>query len=1177
MRLVGDRFVTHHDGRVFDLLTGERIVLHVEDAGEATEQARWSVRCDTLLKVQHPSIAPLIDFGRLGATQRFEAWQCAGRWKGSPAEADRTHELASKFLRAVGLSGPRGSAREEVYDGGGRAVILPGASTGYPSDRDEGESARLELDARGLAMIPRPPALTLGEVFWGDPGVRPHVLALWGPSGSGKTTLAFEMARVARAHGFVPVAARFITTAYGDLFRGRQLFILDDPGGAAGGSALLHAAMRTAVSHVLLLTTLEEPRSIEALATDRVAASRLVAAIVPAVADARMLARVQRAATEARGLIGRFVQALWPSERRTAASGPRGTLPHVAERQAVYDAHERLDGIGWDSAAPGPAAPGNPSSPLSSLAEAPADRTAAAAPHAPAEGPEPDSLWPAPGELAALRRRMDAATQDLRQGRHARGMRLLRQAVGALARRGDRITAGHGILALASALLRRGRVRDALAVLEQARRLATGSGVEEILVDSAILGGEAHIDSGRLDEAESVLGAAVSAARQSGAGARLAQARIALARSVFWRGRYADAAAILADLQDTAEWPPSLRLRHMLLGAKVAVGQAEFGRAMSLAAGGLPQAGADPSLQAAAWSAAAFVHLAVGDLDAVDRDGAAAVRAARLAHDPLRAVRARILIAEATRRRGRAHASLVQAKRLGRAELPETIRLRCELVASMAGSPAGDLRTVVERHVAGSGLPALGLYAPEAARHHPAMAGSDPHLDHLVAIVHLCQTAEDELAILKNVCGRVRQQLHAVGVAFFTAVNSGCELAACDGARIEQDIALRTVAAGATLRPHQIDDRLEAAAPVRYGGATIGALTVRWAPGSMYDRSRASTVLTVAAAASAPVLSAAGARRRDVVPFAFDLRGITPVMSQLRQAIESAAAAPFCVLVTGESGSGKELVARAIHRAGSRRERPFCTLNCAALPDDLVEAELFGHARGAFTGAVADRAGVFEEAHGGTLFLDEVGELSPRAQAKVLRVIQEGELRRVGENASRRVDVRIVSATNRELSREVAAGRFRLDLLYRLDVIRIAVPPLRDRRDDVAVLAEHFWREATARIGSRATLGTATIAALARYDWPGNVRELQNVLAALAVRSAKRGVIPPTALPPQFGAAPSAVAWRLDDARRVFEEQFVRAALVRSGGRRSRAAEELGVTRQGLTKLMTRLGIADDP
>jgi transcriptional regulator with PAS, ATPase and Fis domain len=267
-------------------------------------------------------------------------------------------------------------------------------------------------------------------------------------------------------------------------------------------------------------------------------------------------------------------------------------------------------------------------------------------------------------------------------------------------------------------------------------------------------------------------------------------------------------------------------------------------------------------------------------------------------------------------------------------------------------------------------------------------------------------------------------------------------------------------------------------------------------------------------------------------------------------------------------------VARAIHRGSGRRHKPFCALNCAALPDDLVEAELFGHARGAFTGAVGDRPGVFEEAHGGTLFLDEIGELTPRAQAKVLRVIQDGELRRVGENVTRRIDVRIVSATNRALRAEVDAGRFRLDLLYRLDVVHITVPPLRDRREDVALLAEHFWRDATERVGSRATLGASTLAALARYDWPGNVRELQNVLAALAVRSPKRGVVPPSALPPQFGERGPAERWSLDEARRTFEVSFVRAALVRTGGHRGRAAAELGVTRQGLAKLMTRLGIA---
>jgi transcriptional regulator with PAS, ATPase and Fis domain len=195
------------------------------------------------------------------------------------------------------------------------------------------------------------------------------------------------------------------------------------------------------------------------------------------------------------------------------------------------------------------------------------------------------------------------------------------------------------------------------------------------------------------------------------------------------------------------------------------------------------------------------------------------------------------------------------------------------------------------------------------------------------------------------------------------------------------------------------------------------------------------------------------------------------------------------------------------------------------------------------------------------LFLDEIGELSLRAQAKVLRVIQEGELRRIGENASRRIDVRIVAATNRQLPAEVEAGRFRLDLFVPpgCHPHHPAAAPRAPRGHRAA--AEHIWRDATERVGSRAALSAATIAALARYDWPGNVRELQNVLAALAVRSPKRGVVPPTALPPAFGGRRDE-SWRLDAARRVFDEQFVRAALVRTGGHRSRAADELGVSRQ---------------
>jgi DNA-binding NtrC family response regulator len=307
-----------------------------------------------------------------------------------------------------------------------------------------------------------------------------------------------------------------------------------------------------------------------------------------------------------------------------------------------------------------------------------------------------------------------------------------------------------------------------------------------------------------------------------------------------------------------------------------------------------------------------------------------------------------------------------------------------------------------------------------------------------------------------------------------------------------------------------------------------------------------------------------------------EIVGGSAVLEELRRSVVRAAAAPFAVLIEGESGAGKELVARAIHRLGPRAARRFCDVNCAALPDDLVEAELFGHARGAYTGAPGDRAGLFEEANGGTLFLDEVSELSQRAQAKLLRVIQQQEVRRLGETATRPIDVRIVAAANRSMGDEVAAGRFRADLLYRLDVVRLRVPPLRERPGDVPALAALFWRAAAERVGSRATLGEAVLRALATYAWPGNVRELQNVMAALAVAAPSRGSVPSALLPPRI-REPHATPPTLAVLRAACEREAVRAALGRAAGRRAEAARALGLTRQGLLKTMRRLDLIDDP
>jgi DNA-binding NtrC family response regulator len=332
----------------------------------------------------------------------------------------------------------------------------------------------------------------------------------------------------------------------------------------------------------------------------------------------------------------------------------------------------------------------------------------------------------------------------------------------------------------------------------------------------------------------------------------------------------------------------------------------------------------------------------------------------------------------------------------------------------------------------------------------------------------------------------------------------------------------------------------------------------------------------VAGRTSAPLLPAAPA----APGLEQTLVGESTVMRDVRAQIALAARAPFPVLIRGESGCGKELAARAIHSLGQRRHRRCAAINCAALPDDLIESELFGHVRGAFTGAASDRMGLFDEADGGTLFLDEVGELGGRAQAKLLRVLQDGEVRRVGENQSRRVDVRVIAATNVSLEEAVRRGTFRADLFYRLDVVRVRMPALRERREDIPVLARHFWHDCTARVGSRARLEGRVLDVLAQSDWPGNVRQLQNALAALAVRVPPRGRVTIDDLPEELRKPDLSSAYLphsgLDAARREFEASYVRDALTRAGGRSSLAARDLGVTRQGLSKIVRRLGLDED-
>ena len=1165
MQLVADRFVVRDDGGAIDLATGHTVVLTIAAAGGCGDQTRWAVRCDALHALRHPAIAPLVDYGALGDSQRFEAWACGRMWSGAHAQAERVVHAASSFLRACGLT-PGGCLSSGVHQETGRPLVLPDDEAGYPCDppREDVPSGEA-IEHCGIAHIPRRAESAIAELLDAATGPRPQVVALWGPEGAGKTSVMFELARVARLRGFVPVSVRLLGAPGADLVGGRTLLLIDD-GASIGWRSLLDASIRSPRPHVLVFAGVEEVRAVHGLALERLSANALTAAIRPTRRSPPIEERVRRAVQQADGLPGRLAALLWRSGGAGADEGPVQAGHDVESPRASVDRPFRAgrhagSPRGVCQAAERPAVYGG---------EDIADIQAVGPPNAP--------RWPVPGELAALRRQMQAAMRHLETGRHAPGDRGLRQAIGSLARRDDWANAGRGALALAASLLKRGRPRDAQSTLDEARGHWARAREDAPLVDVATLAGVAWTDLARLDEAEGVLASAIGAARSNADTARVALATLALARCLFWRGRYADADQALTPLMNAA-LSDCTAVRLTVMASRVAVGMRDYGRAVSSAADavGRAQAIGDARLSAEAACGAAFAHLAVGDVDAVERDLTACVAAARTARDPLRAIRARLILAEQARRSNRrptAAALLHRLKNVAPGSLPPIVHARCDLLNDLLSAPTTPTPAIAARHVAATGLTALMLFLPAADATGRSAGTFDVSVDDFVDILHLCQSAEEESAVLKAVCGRLQHQLRAVAVAFFGLAGASCLPIASEGGRIECGIAERAIAGGIAIAPHQCEDRIEAAAPVRYGGSTIGVVAARWTLGASHDVSRAPTVLTMAAAAAGPAVSAVVARRvRTASPAATELLGISPAIAEVRRAVERGAGAPFAVLIEGESGCGKELVARGLHRGGPRRDRPICTLNCAALPDDLVESELFGHARGAFTGAVAERPGVFEEAHTGTLFLDEIGELSLRAQAKVLRVIQDGELRRIGENVSRRVDVRIVSATNRDLRQEAAAARFRLDLLYRLDVIRIAVPPLRDRPEDIAVLVEHFWREATGRIGSRATLSAAAVAALARYDWPGNVRELQNVLAALAVRSPKRGVVPPAALPPQFGEVRRTETWRLDEARRTFEERFVRAALVRTGGRRTQAAAELGVTRQGLIKLMTRLGI----
>jgi two-component system nitrogen regulation response regulator NtrX len=342
------------------------------------------------------------------------------------------------------------------------------------------------------------------------------------------------------------------------------------------------------------------------------------------------------------------------------------------------------------------------------------------------------------------------------------------------------------------------------------------------------------------------------------------------------------------------------------------------------------------------------------------------------------------------------------------------------------------------------------------------------------------------------------------------------------------------------------------------------------------------TVLVVRNALRQRTLEVENRALRARVDAQHTMIGESYAMVQLREQVAMAAPTNGRVLIFGENGTGKELVARNIHAMSRRRNGPFVEVNCAAIPEELIESELFGHVRGAFTGAVADRRGKFEAAHGGTIFLDEIADMSLKTQAKVLRVLQEQVMEAVGGSTRIKVDARVLAATNKDLTAEIRGGRFREDLYFRLNVVPIFVPPLRDRQEDIPLLADHFMAMLAREYGRRPkTFEADAVIALQQYAWPGNVRELRNVVERLMImvpgdRISSRDLsflersLAPGAEPrPQIAAATP-----LHEARDQFERDYILRALAAQQGNISRTADALGIERSNLYRKMRAFGIA---
>ncbi len=754
------------------------------------------------------------------------------------------------------------------------------------------------------------------------------------------------------------------------------------------------------------------------------------------------------------------------------------------------------------------------------------------------------------------------ALRSWAQGRRVAAERDLRQVAAAARRRQTGTAAAAAEVELARLLAARGRTTAARELLASARGLCDNSG--RLSIACALALADVDVAEGSLETAESVLRVCRTQEPE--------RAGIGLARTLCWQARYEEAAHAVAAALDAVD--ARTRAEGLTLLGMSALGQHDLPRTAHAAGEALSLAEAHdaPAVTACAAELLVSVHGRLGDWESVCRYARRGLIAARAAGSITAILHLRVAVLEAERRCRRDPDRRRLERLLGLASsAPGLTRARIWGLAACV-HPVERSRVEFEARVRAfvqtSGARAL---LPEGAE--PAGAALARDVEALLAIQERAPSAREGLRQLADwLRARVEARALVISDADALALVRSGPVDAIAAAR-------RVLTTRAAQPPWASTDGLEAAVLVRHADIVRGALACRW-PLSRHVSAETLPLMSAAASIVGPVLSELAERPATQGPTSDGMIGRSAAIQRLRDLVTRAAPAPFPVIVEGESGVGKELVARAIHQASPRRLRACVAINCAALTDDLLEAELFGHARGAFTGAHVERAGLFEQADGGSLFLDEVSELSPRAQAKLLRVLQDGEVRRIGESHARKVDVRVIAASNRSLNVEVEAGRFRSDLLFRLAVVRISVPPLRERTEDIPILAAHFWQTAASRAASRAVLSTEAIARLSRYQWPGNVRELQNVIAALAVQVPRGRILSGhvSALldtPEEEGASLQADAATLDRARHDFERQFVSRTLARCGGRQTMAARQLGISRQGLAKLLRRLELVE--